>query len=250
MLSAAFICLTPTARGMFLLTNRSVGFHQVLQSLNIIDFVMLLTLHGFLVGYLSLVLSTSIRGLHSGFCPDWLSLFSNLDMWGSHVVNYMHWCRDTSEIHSLETLEFEVYLCQCFPAIDRNHWQLHLGSRSEWSTIHISSITLELSLSTTFFSLFPSHGTWLGGVQVVLELCSDGTVVTSDQPPTVLGSLPSDFLQQVLPQHCVFADSIYDCSHVLTHLIRENLRLEYCCSFFSNLFHWSPVAQWLCHAMP
>lgn len=49
MLSAAFICLTPTARGMFLLTNRSVGFHQVLQSLNIIDFVMLLTLHGFLV---------------------------------------------------------------------------------------------------------------------------------------------------------------------------------------------------------
>jgi snurportin-1 len=51
-------------------------------------------------------------------------------------------------------------------------------------------------LSTTFFSLFPSHGTWLGGVQVVLELCSDGTVVTSDQPPTVLGSLPSDFLQQ------------------------------------------------------
>ncbi|CAK9229180.1 unnamed protein product [Sphagnum troendelagicum] len=32
--------------------------------------------------------------------------------------------------------------------------------------------------------------------QVVLELCSDGTVVTSDQPPTVLGSLPSDFLQQ------------------------------------------------------
>jgi hypothetical protein len=68
MLSAAFICLTPTARGMFLLTNRSVGFHQVLQSLNIIDFVMLLTRHGFLVGYLSLVLSTSIRGLHSGFC--------------------------------------------------------------------------------------------------------------------------------------------------------------------------------------
>lgn len=148
--------------------------------------------------------------------------------------------------HSLEILEFEVYLCQCFPAIDRNHWQLHLGSRSEWSTIHISSITLELSLSTTFFSQFPSHGTWLGGVQVVLELCSDGTVVTSDQPPTVLGSLPSDFLQQVLPQHCVFADSIYYCSHVLTHLIRENLRLEYCCSFFANLFHWSPVAQWLC----
>jgi hypothetical protein len=139
--------------------------------------------------------------------------------------------------HSLETSEFEVYLCQCIPAIDRNHWQLHLGSRSEWSTIHISSITLELSLSTTFFSQFPSHGTSLGGVQVVLELCSDGTVVTSDQPPTVLGSLPSDFLQQVLPQHCVFADSIYDCSHVLTHLIRENLRLEYCCSFFANLFH-------------
>jgi hypothetical protein len=55
MLSAAFICLTPTARGMFLLTNRSVGFHQVLQSLNIIDFVMLLTLHGFLVAYLSLL---------------------------------------------------------------------------------------------------------------------------------------------------------------------------------------------------
>ncbi len=136
--------------------------------------------------------------------------------------------------HSLETLEFEVYLCQCFPAI---HWQLHLGSRSEWSTIHISSITLELSLSTTVFSQFPSHGTWLGGVQVVLELCIDGTVVTSDQPPTVLGSLPSDFLQQVLPQHCVFADCIYDCSHVLTHLIRENLTLEYCCSFFANLFH-------------
>jgi hypothetical protein len=98
--------------------------------------------------------------------------------------------------HSSETSEFEVYLCQCVPAIDRNHWQLHLGSRSEWSTIHISSITLELSLSTTFFSQFPSHGTSLGGVQVVLELCSDGTVVTSDQPPTVLGSLPSDFLQQ------------------------------------------------------
>jgi len=33
----------------------------------------------------------------------------------------------------------------------------------------------------------------------VLELSSDGSVVTSDDPPMVLGTLAPDFLEQVSP---------------------------------------------------
>lgn len=34
---------------------------------------------------------------------------------------------------------------------------------------------------------------------MVLELSSDGSVVTSDDPPMVLGTLAPDFLEQVSP---------------------------------------------------
>lgn len=36
-------------------------------------------------------------------------------------------------------------------------------------------------------------------MQLVLELRSDGSVVTSDDPPVVLGTVPSDFVKQVSP---------------------------------------------------
>lgn len=36
-------------------------------------------------------------------------------------------------------------------------------------------------------------------VQVVLELRNDGLVVTSDDPPVILGTLAPEFLEQVNP---------------------------------------------------
>ena len=36
-------------------------------------------------------------------------------------------------------------------------------------------------------------------MQLVLELRCDGSVVTSDDPPVVLGTVPSDFIKQVSP---------------------------------------------------
>ena len=44
--------------------------------------------------------------------------------------------------------------------------------------------------------------------QLVLELQSDGTVVTSDDPPVVLGTLPSDFIEQVLSFPLYFSSTL------------------------------------------